>query len=134
MKLSTLNGYAAVREGKKYVYLHRKLMNAPVGTVVDHINGDKLDNRIENLRMCTVSENARNAVHTSKKDSLPKGVYKHPNPKRTKPYQVKFKWNCTTVSYGYYATVEEAAAAYLRGIELYHGEFATHLSRKEETK
>ena len=34
-------------------YIHRYIMNAPEGMVVDHINGDKLDNRKCNLRICT---------------------------------------------------------------------------------
>jgi hypothetical protein len=39
-------------------------MAAPNGTIVDHINGDILDNRRENLRFVTASENAINSRHT----------------------------------------------------------------------
>lgn len=55
--------------GGKYVYaarsidkmsLHRFITNAGKGTVVDHINGNTLDNRIKNLRVGTYSQNALN--------------------------------------------------------------------------
>lgn len=42
--------------------MHRYIMDAPKGMVVDHINGDSLDNRRENLRVCTQSQNRMNAT------------------------------------------------------------------------
>ena len=42
------------------ILLHRFIMDAPDGVVVDHINLDKLDNRRENLRVCSAFENSRN--------------------------------------------------------------------------
>ena len=42
-------------------YLHRVLMSPPKGLVVDHINRDPLDNRLENLRNVTRAVNVRNA-------------------------------------------------------------------------
>lgn len=57
--------YAIRREyanGKqKNIRMHRELMNPPEGKVVDHINGNGLDNRKENLRVCLQSQNCRNA-------------------------------------------------------------------------
>lgn len=59
-------GYA-VRRNKSEggtVRLHRLVVNAPEGMVVDHLNGDKLDNRASNLRVCAQAENARNRKDT----------------------------------------------------------------------
>ncbi len=44
----------------KFMYMHRLIMGAPVGVEVDHINGDGLDNRRSNLRLCTRSQNQGN--------------------------------------------------------------------------
>ena len=51
--------FSAVIKGKR-VYLHRFIMNAPKGMVVDHINHLREDNRKCNLRVCTKSQNNRN--------------------------------------------------------------------------
>ena len=54
-------------------YLHRIVVgNIPSGLEVDHINGNKLDNRIENLRICSRIQNSRN---TSNRKGKFKGVY-----------------------------------------------------------
>jgi hypothetical protein len=55
-------------------YLHRKIMNCPKGKMVDHINHDKLDNRKENLRIVSNSENQMNQK-VRKSSSKYKGVY-----------------------------------------------------------
>lgn len=52
-------GYA-VRRNKKTERLHRLIMNAPNGMVVDHLNGDKLDCRKANMRVCSQRENSLN--------------------------------------------------------------------------
>ena len=44
----------------RMIYLHREIMNPDDGMVVDHINGDGLDNRRENLRIVTHQQNALN--------------------------------------------------------------------------
>lgn len=45
---------------KKAVLMHREIMNTPQGLMTDHINGNKLDNRKDNLRICTGKENQGN--------------------------------------------------------------------------
>lgn len=70
--------YAAsyTRDGGKKVkiYLHRIIVGAKKGQYVDHINGDTLDNREENLRICSPSENQMNRNVVSKNFSGHKGV------------------------------------------------------------
>ena len=67
-----VNGYAArgVRNGHRRTtqYLHRLIVNAPSGYEVDHINGDRLDNRRANLRLVTRSQNEQNK-HFARSDS-----------------------------------------------------------------
>jgi hypothetical protein len=46
--------------GRGSVMMHRLIVDAPQDAVVDHINGDGLDNRRENLRLATKEQNARN--------------------------------------------------------------------------
>lgn len=60
----TAQGYAAANTGpkatKKYWRLHRFILEAPEDRQVDHINGNRLDNRRRNLRLTTASQNQQN--------------------------------------------------------------------------
>jgi hypothetical protein len=55
--------------------MHRMIMRPPKGMVVDHINGNGLDNRRCNLRICTRQENARNRRKHADGKSRFLGVY-----------------------------------------------------------
>lgn len=102
------------------VYMHRLIMNPPEGYVVDHINGDGLDNRRNNLRIATHRQNIINSkarIGTSKF----KGVFwdKSSNSWRAR-IRNSYKW----IDLGHYDNEIEAAIAYdKRAYELW-GEYA----------
>ena len=86
------------------------------GYLVDHINGDRKDNRIENLRVCTRQQNNLNSASKGAKF---KGVTRVGN-----SYRAKINYKGVAYSLGSYKTPEEASAAYeAKALEL-HGEFA----------
>lgn len=58
------------------IFLHRLIMNCDENMVIDHINHNKLDNRRENLKICTQKENVRNQVIKKTNTSGYTGVYK----------------------------------------------------------
>ncbi len=61
-------------QGKPRIELmHRRIINAPAGLQVDHVNGETLDNRSVNLRLCTNQQNSRNR-HVVRGVSKFKGV------------------------------------------------------------
>lgn len=69
-------GYTGYRKDKKVHYIHRVIMNPDKGKVVDHINGNRQDNRKSNLRNVTHLENNRNHNNTYNKNEfgLPRNV------------------------------------------------------------
>jgi len=67
---------------RKRLKMHRVIMKPPDHLVVDHINHDTLDNRKENLRICTKQQNEMNQKIRINKESKYKGVNKRYFPKR----------------------------------------------------
>lgn len=91
---------------RKILFLHRILTNAPKGKVVDHINHNTLDNRKQNLRVCTPSENGQNRKGPSSRSTS--GVRNVSwNPKRNK-WVVNVTVERKRIHLGGYADLEEA--------------------------
>jgi hypothetical protein len=72
------SGYAVARVGREYVYMHRVIFNDASSEVVDHINGDRLDNRLANLRPCTQFQNSKNLCIKKNNSSGHAGISKAP--------------------------------------------------------
>lgn len=85
---------------------------------LDHINGDRSDNRWANLREATQSQNLANMAVSRGKTGL-KGVIRLPNGR----FRARFKFNKRVIEVGCYATAEEAKAAYDATAKVFHGEY-----------
>ena len=96
-----------LKEGRT-VRLHRFLLDAPDHLMGDHVNGNGLDNRRENLRLVTPSENSINASH-SRGRSLYRGVTFHKGSGR---YQAQINMPDGKRYLGLYGSASEAAAVY----------------------
>ena len=71
------NGYVRSKIDNKEITLHRFILDAPDNKIVDHINRNPSDNRLENLRLCDATENTRNKSLNSKNTSGVMGVSKN---------------------------------------------------------
>lgn len=115
------------------INMHREIMNCPLNMMVDHINGNGLDNRKENLRICTRSNNLMNSSKPkSKATSQYKGVHKlklkNPN---WKCWRSEIRLNKKAIYVGLFNTEKEAALAYNEAAKKYFGEYAK-LNKVEE--
>jgi ribosomal protein L40E len=93
----------------KYVALHRVIMNAPPRVPVDHINGNKLDNRRCNLRFASHAKNCQNTAHRRPKGRS--GVKNVLWNGATQKWVLRVGRFGKLYQQGYYDTVEDAAAA-----------------------
>lgn len=102
------------------IYLHRQLTNVVGDMEVDHINGDRLDNRRANLRVVSTSQNQMNRGKPRNNTSGYKGVTFH---KKTGKWQAAIGLGGRVHYLGLYATAELAANAYDRVAREWHGTF-----------
>lgn len=105
----------------KFMSMHRLIMNPPKSILVDHINGNGLDNRKCNLRLCSSMENQRNAKIRKNKISKYKGVDWHVCSNK---WRARITINKKLIEIGYYKNEKEAAKAYDTASIKYFASFA----------
>lgn len=117
------DGYAVrnLLRGKIKIWMHREILQTPKNKMTDHINGNKLDNRKENLRIANDVTNQQNKIGYSSNGF--KGVCKHKN-RKNKPYFSTIRVMNRSIFLGGFSSVIEAAKAYDEAAIKYFGEFA----------
>ncbi len=112
--------YAAIKYKGKRLYLHHLVLPAKKGFQVDHINRNGLDNRKENLRFATPSQNLCNRDKQSNNKSGFKGV--HWNTQKKK-WCAEIRFNGKKKHLGFFADPKEASEAYEKSAKETHKEF-----------
>lgn len=126
-KDGSLKNIYAVRKmrinGKlKRIWMHREICRPASGRVVDHIDGNGLNNSRKNLRECTSSQNQHNQpAQSRKKSSAFKGVYWHIKDKK---WIARIKVGGIRRHIGSYSSENDAALAYDAAARELHGDFA----------
>lgn len=106
------------------ITMHRFILGAQKGQLVDHIDRDGLNNQRSNIRICTRTGNARNQGLSKRNSSGFKGVHRD-HRAIARPWIAHIAVNRKNRHLGRFATPEEAARAYnVAAVEL-HGEFAS---------
>jgi hypothetical protein len=103
------------------ILMHRQLIHVPDGFVIDHINGNGLDNRRANLRLATVAQNAWNSKKRNPVSGY-KGVYFD---RQKHLWRAAIVCNRKRIHLGYFKNKLDAARAYDTAAKKYHKEFAS---------
>ncbi len=126
--------YAMTDDGRSPpAYMHRLILGAGPWQEVDHINADGLDNRRENLRLCTHADNIARA-------RFPRGASGYrgvclfkPYVGKPRPWKAEFNRNGKRYHLGYFASPEDAARAYDAAARAALGEWAVTNFQVEAT-
>ena len=114
--------YVSAKHENRTMLFHRFVMDAKHGDEIDHINGDRYDNRKSNLRFCTRQENSFNRHHVFGASQY-KGVSRTSKQYR-RPWRATLKHNGKTITLGTFFLEEDAARAYDEKASELFGEFA----------
>jgi hypothetical protein len=115
----------------KNIPIHRQIMNPPDNMQVDHINGNGLDNRKENLRICKISQNIFNGKLRKNNTSGFKGVTYD---KKNKKWYSQITVNRKHKFLGRFTDINDAKESYIKAAKDYFGEFYTDGITKEDKK
>jgi len=119
-------GYIQVSFNKKYLLVHRLIWIYHNGDIpdkfqIDHINGIRHDNRIENLRLVTNTQNSYNRPKTKRNASGYKGVYWNIGAKK---WESKIQIDGILKHLGLFITKELAYDAYCKAAKQVQGNYA----------
>jgi len=122
-----VGAYATIRRTGKTIHVHRAIWAIVHGQwpaeMIDHINRDRSDNRLCNLRLATRSQNRANVPGCS--PSGAKGVYYRPTAKTYKSWVAVIQPpGCKPGMIGRFATRDEASAVYQAMARAFFGDFA----------
>tara|TARA_R110000765_G_scaffold45787_1_gene94617 strand:+ start:52 stop:537 length:486 start_codon:yes stop_codon:yes gene_type:complete len=111
--------YSSCKDELNNKLLHRVIMGEPDGMDIDHIDGDRLNNRRSNLRICTRQQNGMNLKISKKNKSGVKGVSWH---KDLNKWHAQIQCN-KKIHLGYFDDFYEAVRVRQEAEEKYFGEF-----------
>jgi hypothetical protein len=123
-RLKKSNGYQEVTINKKKHYAHRiifMMFNGRWPEQIDHIDGNRSNNLVSNLREANNAQNNRNTKLRTSNTTGFKGVYLHNQNNR---FVARITVNYKCISLGCYKTAEEASQAYKKAALELHGSFA----------
>ncbi len=109
------------------IRMHQLIIRCLPGEVIDHRDGNGLNNLRSNLRICSQAENNRNVRKRRTNTSGYKGVDFHQG-----KYRARIRTNGKRLYLGYHDNAEDAARAYDEAALKYHGEFAQINFPKQE--
>jgi hypothetical protein len=114
------SSYLQITLLKQTFYAHRLVwlyMTGEYPKVIDHIDGDGLNNKWNNLRNGDVADNNRNVlkIQHNKIEQLPIGVFRH-----RKKFTAAIKYNYKKIYLGVFNTIDDAVIAYKNAKDIYH--------------
>lgn len=116
-------GYRVIKIGGKYLLAHQIVWLLETGSApdrpLDHIDGDKANNRFDNLRLATAAQNGANRKPGSNAPFGVKGVTLEKG-----RFRARIKVNGRKIQVGVFSSVDEASQAYNEAAKRYFGEFA----------
>jgi hypothetical protein len=116
--------YAQRRTGGRTIRMHQFIMNPPKGRVVDHVDGNGLNNRRENLRICTRQQNAWNCRRRKQGHASSQFIGVCCDKRHPDRFYAKIKCGDLKLTLGPFDTpIEAARARDAKAVEL-HGKFA----------